>query len=125
MIITYYLVGLIMAAIKKANKAKNNGSGQVSVSQEIEESNRKLDSELKAIRKKAMVSLASAGEPRIIVLIKTFEDIHYFSVRPEFIKTLGSIGKSAVKPLMEMLVNKTTFANAAYVLVSKNHFSLE
>jgi hypothetical protein len=30
-----------------------------------------------------MFSLASAGEPEIIALIKALEDIHYFSVRYE------------------------------------------
>jgi hypothetical protein len=36
-----------MAAIKKANKANNNKSGQVSVSQEFKKSIRKLSSEVR------------------------------------------------------------------------------
>lgn len=96
-------MGLLMTATKKANKAKNNGSGQVGVSREIEKSISKLDSEMKAVRKKAMLSLASAGEPGITALIKALEDVHYFSVRSEIIETLGSIGKPAVQPIIQSL----------------------
>lgn len=90
-----------MRPIKKANKAENRG--EVNDSQEIDKSIRKLDSELTSVRKKAMLSLASSGEPGIIALIKALEDVHYFSVRSEIMVTLVSIGEPAVQPIIRSL----------------------
>jgi HEAT repeat protein len=93
-----------MAAIKKANKTKNNRSGQVSVSEEIEKLIKKLNSEITSVRKKAMLSLASAGEPGILALIEVLEDdVNYMDIHPEIIETLGSVGEPAVQLIINSL----------------------